>query len=79
MVNAVFAFLIRGIDWRAHVGGFVAGVVVGLAVDGFKNRERRRRRVLGACTVLLAVAAIVVIARTLRAAGLVRTRAVSRD
>lgn len=58
VVNAIFAFQIRAIDWRAHVGGFVAGVVLGLAVDGFKNRERSPGLFIGACTVLLAVAAI---------------------
>ena len=58
VINAIFAFQIRAIDWRAHVGGFVAGVVLGLAVDGFKNRERSPGLFIGACTVLLAVAAI---------------------
>jgi len=58
VINAVFAFQIRAIDWRAHVGGFVAGVVLGLAVDGFKNRERSPRLFVGACLGLLAIAAI---------------------
>ena len=58
VINAVFAFQIRTIDWRAHVGGFVAGVVLGLAVDGFKNRERSPRLFVGACVLLLGVAAI---------------------
>ena len=32
-INAVLGFSIAGIDWRAHIGGLVAGVVAGFAVD----------------------------------------------
>jgi len=58
VINAVFAFQLSSIDWRAHAGGFVAGVVLGLAVDGFTTRERSPAMFIGACVALLAVAAI---------------------
>jgi len=61
VINAVFAFQVSTIDWRAHAGGFVAGVVLGLAVDGVKNRERSAPLFAGACVLLLGVATIGVI------------------
>ena len=56
VINAVFAFQISSIDWRAHAGGFVAGVVLGLAVDGFRDREGSTATFVGACVLLLVVA-----------------------
>ena len=61
VINAFVAFGMRAIDWRAHVGGFIAGVVLGLAVDGFKDRERSPAVFIVACALLLAVAAIGVV------------------
>jgi membrane associated rhomboid family serine protease len=40
IINAVFAAGLSGvIDWRAHVGGFVGGLVLGLAADGARDRR----------------------------------------
>lgn len=61
VINALFAFQVRSIDWRAHAGGFVAGVILGLAVDGFKARERSSAMFVGACVALLAATAIGVV------------------
>ncbi len=48
VLNAILAFSISGIDWRAHVGGFVAGVACGLVSEGWgppapAPRDPRRR------------------------------------
>ncbi len=45
VINMVLALSIQGIDWRAHVGGFVAGLVAGLAAEG-SGGERTRRTIL---------------------------------
>ena len=34
VINMVLAFSIQGIDWRAHVGGFIAGLFAGFAAEG---------------------------------------------
>ena len=40
LINLVFGFVAReGIDWRAHVGGFVAGLVAGFVVDPSGHRR----------------------------------------
>jgi membrane associated rhomboid family serine protease len=41
VLNLVISFSIPGIDWRAHVGGLVSGVVAGAAADGFGDRSSR--------------------------------------
>lgn len=61
VINAFIAFGISTIDWRAHVGGFIAGVALGLAVDGFKGRERSPAVFVVVCALLLAVAAVGVV------------------
>ena len=61
VINAFVAIGISSIDWRAHVGGFIAGLVLGLAVDGFKGRERSPAVFVVACVLLLVVAAIGVV------------------
>ncbi len=61
VINAIFAFQLRGIDWRAHAGGFVAGLVLGLAVDGVRARDRSPALFVGASIALLALGAIGVI------------------
>ncbi len=39
VINAVISFTWAGIDWRAHVGGFVGGLFLGLAADGLRDRR----------------------------------------
>ncbi len=65
VINLIFSFSIRGIDWRAHVGGLVAGVVLGLAVDGLGTSRRSKAITFGAAAIgLLAVTAWLTMTRT---------------
>jgi membrane associated rhomboid family serine protease len=54
VVNAVFSLTFPGIDWRAHAGGFVAGLLMGLAADGLGDR-RSARVTFGVSAVVLVV------------------------
>jgi rhomboid protease GluP len=40
-LNTVLAVSFRGIDWRAHVGGLVAGVLAGWVAEGWGPRQIR--------------------------------------
>ena len=42
VVNMLIAFSIPGIDWRAHVGGFVSGLVAGFVAEGVGTPSQRR-------------------------------------
>ncbi len=61
LINLVFGFVAReGIDWRAHVGGFVAGLVAGFAVDPSRPPAIRRiAAVTGLVALLVGAAALV--------------------
>jgi rhomboid protease GluP len=60
-INAVLGFSIAGIDWRAHVGGLVAGVVAGFAVDAPGSVSTRRSAfVAGIAFILVATVGLVV-------------------
>jgi len=42
LINLIFSFSLASvIDWRAHLGGLLAGLAGGLAVDGFGRRDYR--------------------------------------
>jgi len=41
LINVIFAFSFNAIDWRAHVGGFVGGVLAGFAAEGWGDRGQR--------------------------------------
>ena len=62
LINLIIGFSIPGIDWRAHVGGLVAGLVAGFAVDPSRPAAQRRvfaavglMALLGGAVVLVAV------------------------
>ncbi len=42
LINMILAFTIPGIDYRAHIGGFIAGLVAGFAAEGVGSRSTRR-------------------------------------
>ena len=64
LINLIIGFSIPGIDWRAHVGGLVAGLVAGFAVDPSRPDGLRRTFAVVGLTVLLVGAAALVVVRT---------------
>jgi len=64
LLNLLFAFGFARIDWRAHLGGLIAGFLAGYAAEGFgKGSQRQAVRVLGFAA-LIAVGVGLVVWRT---------------
>ena len=59
LLNAFLALSFRAIDWRAHLGGLIAGLVAGYALEGF-GPPRTRALIAGA-----GIAALVLIGITM--------------
>jgi membrane associated rhomboid family serine protease len=60
VINLVIGFSVPGIDWRAHVGGLVAGIVAGFAVDARGSASARRAAfVIGMCSIAAATVILV--------------------
>jgi membrane associated rhomboid family serine protease len=57
LINAIIPFMIPGIAWEAHLGGLIAGFVIGETWSRIKGRNDERMRAL----VGLAVAALAVV------------------
>jgi membrane associated rhomboid family serine protease len=64
VVNLLITFAIPFIDWRAHVGGLVAGVALGFAAEGIGDRRSRTATFVTASAVLLVLAAVLAVWRT---------------
>jgi membrane associated rhomboid family serine protease len=64
VLNLIIGFSIPLIDWRAHVGGVVAGLVAGFAVDPSRPAALRRLYAVVGLLVLLAAAVALVAVRT---------------
>jgi membrane associated rhomboid family serine protease len=62
-INLVFTFGWSNIAWQAHIGGLVAGVVVGYAMV-HAPRERRSLVQYGTCALVLAVVVVMTLVRT---------------
>jgi membrane associated rhomboid family serine protease len=61
VLNALIAFAYRSIDWRAHVGGLIAGFALGyLADDAVPARQRTVARFAGVATLVALGIALVV-------------------
>lgn len=56
VLNTVLALSIPGIDWRAHVGGFFAGLIAGFAAEGVGTAATRRTILVAGFGGLLIVA-----------------------
>ncbi len=65
VINAVFGLGSGGaIDWRAHAGGFVAGLVAGFAAEGFgRMRDERLSFAIG-CVALVVATVVMALWRT---------------
>jgi membrane associated rhomboid family serine protease len=63
VINLVFSFSFQGIDWRAHVGGLVAGAATGFLAEGFGPRETRGVVAAAGFAGLLLIGAALTIAR----------------
>jgi membrane associated rhomboid family serine protease len=62
VINLIIGFSIPGIDWRAHVGGLVAGLVAGFAVDPSRpDKLRRTFAAVGLVALLVAAVALVAV------------------
>ncbi|MGW1866366.1 rhomboid family intramembrane serine protease [Streptomyces mauvecolor] len=63
VVNLIITFTWSGIAWQAHVGGLVAGVLVGI---GMVHAPAQRRGPVqwGTCALVLAVSVVMVLIRT---------------
>lgn len=63
VVNAVFTFLVPGVSWQGHLGGFLGGLVVTGAIVYAPKANRARLQTLGVTVVVVLLAAATV-ART---------------
>jgi len=61
VLNAILALSLHFIDWRAHLGGLVAGVAAGYVAEGWGNLSKRRViLVVGFAAILVAAFGLVV-------------------
>ncbi|QKW01467.1 rhomboid family intramembrane serine protease [Streptomyces sp. NA02536] len=63
VINLIFTFGWSNIAWQAHIGGLVAGVVIGYAMV-HAPRERRALVQYGTCALVLVAVAVMALLRT---------------
>jgi membrane associated rhomboid family serine protease len=63
-LNVVLGFVIQGIDWRAHLGGLVAGLAAGWVADPGRPRRVRTVVTLAGLAGLIAIGVIAALWRT---------------
>ena len=64
VINALLAIGIRQIDWHAHLGGFVAGVVLGGILDSWGTRAVRIPLQIAGTVALVAVGVVLAATHT---------------
>jgi membrane associated rhomboid family serine protease len=64
LLNALLAIGYAGIDWRAHVGGFVSGVAAGYVAEGFGPRRQRTVITVAGFVALAAIGVVLTMYRT---------------
>lgn len=64
VLNALLAFGFRTIDWRAHVGGLIAGFAGGYVAEGWGDRAGRRLIAVVGFAALIVLGSVVVLWRT---------------
>ena len=65
VINLIFTFGWSNIAWQAHIGGLVAGVIIGYAMV-HAPRERRSLVQYGTCALVLAAVVLMTVLRTLQ-------------
>jgi membrane associated rhomboid family serine protease len=64
LLNAAIGLSVPAIDWRAHVGGFLSGLVAGYVAEGSGNLTRRRAILVAGTAALVLAAAVLAVWRT---------------
>ena len=64
LLNAFLAFAFSGIDWRAHLGGLVAGAACGVVAEGWGSASQRRVIRIAGFAALIALGVALVVWRT---------------
>jgi membrane associated rhomboid family serine protease len=64
VLNLIIGFSIPSIDWRAHLGGLVAGFITGFAVDPSRSGTARRAWTIGGFALVLAASAVMVVLKS---------------
>jgi membrane associated rhomboid family serine protease len=61
LINAALPFFLPGIAWQAHLGGLIAGFLIGEAWSRIRGQNAERlRTVVGFATVGLAVVSVLI-------------------
>ena len=70
-INFAYGFLVGGISWQAHLGGAIAGALVGLIYYNTRQRSQRTAQILwlSGLTVVLVALAYIPLIRVLAALG----------
>jgi membrane associated rhomboid family serine protease len=63
-LNAIIGFSLQGIDWRAHAGGLLAGLVLGFMGEGVGSARTRRAAFVGAAVAIAAITVALTVWRT---------------
>jgi membrane associated rhomboid family serine protease len=64
LLNALLTLGIRLIDWRAHLGGLVAGFAAGMLAEGWGDRRTRRMVLVGGFAAMVVIGVVLVAWRT---------------
>jgi membrane associated rhomboid family serine protease len=68
-INLFLGFSIPGIDWRAHVGGFLGGLVAGYVAEGSGDAARRQLILIAGFASILVATAVIVVVRSTQLTG----------
>jgi hypothetical protein len=71
VLNALLGFGFSGVDWRAHVGGLLAGAAVGAALDDGIPRQLRTPLAVATTIGVVLLGVVLVVWRTHQLAPLI--------